>query len=164
MLSARAEQMEMVVLKASSSYDMWTGHPLVFRIVALPLYVIGVLYFSLDDQLGQIVILGDEGEEVNLQNDDALVTDDDPDCVEARAFVAESVYGLGLEDVNDRLHVPYSVLMALQTVIWCLFGTPTVLVLFGDDGGRVPDWGWETEKQGPHLQSVRITPFGTSEV
>lgn len=155
--------MEMVVVKATSTFNLWTGHPFVFRAVALPLYFLGVLYFSLDDQLAEFVVLGEEGEEVDLRNADALVTDDDPECVEARAFVADSVYGLGMEAVDDWPHVLYSVLIALQTAIWCLCGTSAALVLFGDCGGRVPDWAWESESQGPHLSSVRITPFGMSE-
>lgn len=152
--------MEIEVVKATSTFDLWTSHPFVFRAVALPLYVIGVLYFSLDNRMAELVVLGEEGEVVDLQNADALITDNDPGCVEARAYVADSVYELGMEGIDDRLHIPYSVLMALQTVIWCLFGTPVVLVLFGNYGGRVPDWAWRPEKQGPHLQSVKITPFG----
>lgn len=161
MLTARAEKMETVVVKATSSFEMWTGQPLVFRAVGLPLYVIAVLYFALDNQLAELIVMGNEGEEVALLNADALVTDDDPDHVEARAFVADSVYVLGPED--DRVQVLYSVLIAVQTVIWCLRGTPAALVLFGDHGGRVPDWALEPESQGPHLESVRITPLGTSE-
>lgn len=159
MLAARAEQMKMAVVKAESTFDMWSEYPFVFRVVLAPIFVLAILYYSLDAQQAELVVLGDEGEEVDLQNGDLLVSEEDPDHVEARAFAADAVYSLGAE-TDGPAHLLYSVLMALQSVVWCLLGTPVSLVLFGNYGGRVPDWAWEPEEQGPHLQSVRITPLG----
>lgn len=154
--------MEIEVVKAASTFDLWTSHPFVFRAVALPLYVIGVLYISLDNRMAELVILGEEGEKVDLKNPEALNVDADPDHIEARAFVADAVYSLGME-TDDPVSIPHSLLMALQSAVWCLLGTQTSLVLFGDHGGRVPEWAWKPENQGPHLHSVRITPLGTNE-
>lgn len=158
MLAGKANAMDIRVFKAETITDLWGDYPIVFRLVMLPFIVAGVLHHRQQHADFGMVNLGTKGEKIDLVNDHLLISGDDPEGMTTAAYAAESVMLFG-DTENSLKYTAMTIIITLQTIVWCLQGADVELITLGERGGELPEWVWEPVQQGPRITNIRIKSF-----
>jgi len=158
MLAGHLDQMDTRVFEAESVNHLWKTYPLMFRIAMLPFVIAIVLRYQYENHPHIFINIGQNGSKIDLVNDSEVSASNNSALSQKVAYAAESY--LLIENYSSIFQaVLISIIEIMQTVVWCLKGQQVDLLLLGDEGGLIPEWAWEVEKNGPRVNNIRILSF-----
>lgn len=163
MLLGQAMQMDTRVYKAENVSKMWSGQPIVFRLVMLPFVLKGILASRRAGKDISFIDLGAAGTQLDAVNPELAFespTDSDMSLV---AFVANNTYKFGGDAGSRSKNALITAMMLLQVAVWCFKGTSIVFLVAGPRGGELPEWAWEFVNNGPQVTNVRLVNFDDPE-